>query len=70
MPAYRVPLETICMIPGCRKRATEEVRNTYNERCGHYCKRHAVQRVQEMNAYLERMSTYLERMATARVHKP
>lgn len=55
MPAYSVPLETICIMPGCRKRATEEVRNTYNERCGHYCTQHAAQRVQELNAYLERI---------------
>ena len=42
-----VALITGCQMQGCVRRATHEVR-AYNEPAGHYCKKHAEQRVEAL----------------------
>ena len=45
MAAHSRPFNTYCTEPGCYRRATEEVFNTFNARQGVYCKTHAAKRV-------------------------
>ncbi len=45
MSAHSRPLVLECYAPGCTKRCTEEVFNTYNAPQGKYCKVHATERV-------------------------
>ena len=52
MPAYKTPLETRCIwdrFGRCKKRATHEVFNRWNESRGTYCTQHANAMTVELN---------------------
>lgn len=48
--AYRVSMAFRCQQPGCPKRASEEVRNRFNELIGRFCIPHAKQRERDAQA--------------------
>jgi len=52
MPAYKVPLETKCAWRSngrCKKRASYEVYNRWNESQGTFCLAHANARMKQLN---------------------
>lgn len=50
---YKVVQE--CIRPGCTKRGEYHVRNSCNAPCGVFCRKHAGDRVAELNREEERM---------------
>lgn len=48
--AYRVSMAFRCQQPRCPKRASEEVRNRFNELIGRFCIPHAKQREKVIQA--------------------
>lgn len=51
MPAYMLPVGTAkCEHPGCTRKATHRVFNTWNALQGHLCSQHAHQLVKTLNA--------------------
>ncbi len=48
MGAYTIVLsKPICVV--CKGAASHEVKNRYNASCGHYCAKHAAQKVRELD---------------------
>lgn len=54
MPAYfqSIPGPPVCQKDGCYKQATHRVNNSYNSEVGQFCRKHAAEKVAELNVWV------------------